>query len=328
MGAGLGTNVLGGEAEEAAQGERGAVGDDFGVFDLGEFLGFVHGVVEVAEFINESAFEGLVAGEDAAVGEGVFEVVDFKAPLGGDDADEFFVDFLDEGVDHLCFFGGGFSGGVENVFIEAGFEGVGFDTDFVHEASEGEALEDDANAAGKAEISGHHVAGAHGGVESTAGADGFNGGDDGFVFVVADVGEGLVDGVGGDDFAAGGIDAEDDGFDVFVFDGLVELGFEVADHTFFGEVAIASTGDDAGEVNDGDFVFRVGIALDEGFLVGGVVGGGGAFAEEQGEEDDIAGKADAKEKDGKDAEDDPAGAFGWAYRCRRHREGRLFVHSR
>ena len=98
--------------------------------------------------------------------------------------------------------------------------------------------------------------------------------------------DGVVDGVGGGDFAAGGVDAEDDGLDGWVVDGLGEGAFGAGDEGFAAADGVVA--DDAGEVDlddEGGVVAAAGGWLGEDGVEGFGREDGSAGVEMPGEDD-------------------------------------------
>lgn len=295
---------LGEGADESAKIIGRDVADDASFLDLGQAFGLADGVFKVADRINEFVFEGLFAAVDAAIGEEASDLgIEFS--FGGEEVEEFFIGFVDHFLEEDFFFGDGVAEGVEEVFHFSGFDGEGADADFFEEVFDGEGLEDDADRSGDGEFVGHDVGGAKGGIVASGGGDRIEVGEDGFDGLgFFDV---VVEDVGGGDFAAGGVYAEDDGFNVLVFASLPELGGEVFEHSRL-EFARDVGGDYAGEVDDGDGVFSVGRGAGDEFFFEGAKGLDfffGAFSDEGGGEDDVG--DEGEDKDDENEENAAAG---------------------
>ena len=145
---------------------------------------------------------------------GIAQGVDGFLARFGDHGKEAVVGLEDHGLDVLAFFLGRFARAGEDVLEFPAFVNLHADADFAEQFAVVDGLDDDADGAGDGGRVGEDFAGSAGGVVAAGRGDAVHVGDDGFLAV------GLLDGVvqqvGGGDFAAGGVDAEDDGGDVLV----------------------------------------------------------------------------------------------------------------
>jgi hypothetical protein len=181
---------------------------------------------------------------------------------------------------------------IHHVFELAAFEGHEFEADLPHGVRVSERLHDDANAAGEGGVVGVDVRGTEGGVVATAGGEGAHADDDGFLFASAF--DGVVNEVAGGDFAAGGIDGDDNGANRVVFDGLFELELDVVDHGI-ADVARHAVGDEAIEAHDDDLGFHLRFAIgDDGFAEAMIALDREEFADE---EEQVEEKAEAEQQD-------------------------------
>ena len=320
----LGSIVLAQESQHVPQRKRCHVPDDFGVLDAGQFLRLVHGVVEITDPIDETGFFGLFARQNPSIRKAVLEFVDIHLPLLGDNADEFVIHFHDQVLHHVRFAFGRFTSGVEDVLVLARLECVGLDAHLVHQPGKGVTLQNDADASGDRQVHRHYIVRAHRGVIRSRSADGFHAGH--HLFLPARLGHGPVNLIRSHHFTAGRIDSQDDGFDPFVFHRLVQLVFDGGNNALVARHAVGSA-NDAGEVNDRNFVPRTGIALDVFFFVLCAAGVGYDIrtptAKGKGEQNETTHQAQEKEKRGDYGIDDPSRALGL-----RSKIGRCLVHDR
>ncbi len=235
-----------------------------GVFrDAGDIFGEADGGIEVAELVDHSELERLRAGEDAAIGVvlpigdqflGVFGVaVAFFLAATFDDAGELFVGGVDEILqDFFLFIAGGLRRveGRKHIFVGAALKGDRLHSDFVHQPVKIDGLHNDADGTGDGKFVGDDEPTRRGDVIAAGRRHAAHRGDDGFAGVGLELHDGVVDFIGGKHFAAGRIDAKDDGFDAFIAGGEVKLFLDARHHVLLGAEAVA--GDDAGDRHDGD----------------------------------------------------------------------------
>ena len=192
---------------------------------------------------------------------------------GSDIGDELAIHVIDERLEIGGFFRSHVVGGVARILELAGVNDDRFQLGPLHEVAVVGPLHDDPDGADDGSLVGVDLVAGGGDVVGPGGADGLDGGDDGFVGIVPDAEDFVVDFLRGGGVTAGRIDVEDDGFYVGVVGKFAEL-----DVDFFG------VEDDSVEIDDGDGIGREGA----GSGVRAVQNGMDESPEEQGEDGDRA----------------------------------------
>ena len=150
--------------------------------------------------------------------------------------------------------------GRKHIFVCAALKGDRLHADFIHQPVKVYGLHDDADGAGDGEFVCDDEPARSGDVITAGRRHPAHRSDDGFAGVGLELDDGIVDFIGGEHFAAGGIDAQHHGFDAFIGGGEVELFLDARHHILLRTEAVA--GDDAGDRHDGDAMRGVATAHD------------------------------------------------------------------
>src|ERR1700721_879507 len=152
---------------------------------------------------------------------------------GGDVGDELAVHVFDQTLEIGAFFRVHFTAGIPSILQLAGMDDLGLELGPLEQVAVTGPFHDDADGADDAGVVGVDLVGGRGDVVRAAGADAFNGRDDGLLLLVADAqdlvedllrgGGGAAGRVGGGGGGAGGVDVQDDGFDRVVLVVFAEL---------------------------------------------------------------------------------------------------------
>jgi len=268
------------------------VEDDLGVGGVGEVFGQLDGVDELAGLVGQTEGDGLLSGEDAAVGD-VGEGGIVEAAAGFDDIFEAGVVLVDHGLHDGAFGVGEGLEGRAHVFEGAAFDGLGASANLGERAADVHCVEDDTDAAEDAGRLDDEFVGRAGDVVGTAGGDVLCGGDDGLVGVIAEAHDDVVHGIGGGDGSAWGVNAEDDSVNGGVVLGLVHLLREEANRVFgwSEEGSGACVEEEAFDFDDGDFAREEAFSVKDDFLFEGL----GVF---DGSDEEAGDAASSKPKEG------------------------------
>jgi hypothetical protein len=169
------------QAEETAEFERRLVANDRRGLDPAQFHGFGVGILDFPGGIDEVGRLGVLAGNDAAIGEAVAEFVLIEFALAGDDADEFAVGIHDHLLHVVLFLLGEFARAGEHVLELAAFESDGGEADLVEKLLVVERLHDHADRAGERGVIGHEPVAGAGDVITAGGGERAHVDDDGLL---------------------------------------------------------------------------------------------------------------------------------------------------
>lgn len=328
----LGGGALAEQLEEGAEAGGALVLDQASFGDSGEAEGALEGGGEVAQFIDQPEVPGVTTGEQSAVGElgpgvgqgaalvagGTWVILvagESEAAALVDGGTEALVGRVDQVLDDAAFLGGdilfAFTG-AEHVLEGAAFEDHGFDADLIHHAAPIVGLHDDSDAAGDGQFVGDDPAGGGSDVIAAGGGHGAHGNDDGFLVGFLEYGEALIDFVGGEHFAAWGIDFDDDGFHQGILTGTCQLVVDVTDQIIAAIIHGGAT-DDSLDFDQGDFLSGGG-GFDDDFAQAIGVGGGesagtGEVGADAADHPDGEGHADEEEESSRQSQaPEPASA--------------------
>src|SRR5258708_3182356 len=159
-------------------------------------------------------------------------------------------------LDHGVLFRGnllGLSFAAEHILKLSALVNLGGEANFVHQPAIIPTVHDDANAAGNGQFIGDNPLAGRGNIVTARGREVAHGRDNGLPGFFLKIVKQPIDFIRSEDFAAGRIDFEDDGFDLVIVLGALQLGFDNIDQIIAASISDAA-GDNSLDIDDGDFV--------------------------------------------------------------------------